>query len=316
MIEQLIVNWPLKLLSLAIAFGIWLSVTGEARVVQDFSIPLDVQLPDNRIATVDLPNTVTVRLRGPESAMRRLDPITLSLSVDLPEADAGSQDVQLLADHVGGVPRGVDVDFIDPLRLQLQIEARASKSVKVDPTFLGNPPEGFSFYGAQVLPDRVTIEGPESEIELIEQVRTNAIRLDQRSQRFVVSVGVVPEGEYIQVTEPGPIRVVVDVDTAPVEQAFLAVPVLTRQAVQGVTIDPALVDILISGPEALLEQLNRERIRPLIDVAGLQPQPGPYSLAISVEFNDIPVEDTGRLIVKSISRKEVAVLVSDGESRE
>ena len=62
MLERVLANWPLKLLSAALAFAIWVFVTGEKRIVQDFSVPLDIRLPDSRILTETPPNTVTVRL--------------------------------------------------------------------------------------------------------------------------------------------------------------------------------------------------------------------------------------------------------------
>ena len=56
--------------------------------------------------------------------MRRLDPIALELNVDLLEAVPGPQDVQLIEDYVDGVPRGVEVEFIDPEWLSIDVETR------------------------------------------------------------------------------------------------------------------------------------------------------------------------------------------------
>jgi len=316
MLDRLIVNWPLKLLSLAIAFGIWLTVTGEKRVVQDFPVPLDVRLPQNRVAVVDLPNTVTVRLRGPESVMRRLDPLPLAMSVDLGEIGVGEQDISLLEDHMTGVPRGVDVDFIDPDRLALRVETKIRKVVDVDPTFLGQLPDGFTAYGTRVQPQQVTVEGPPSAVEPLQVVRTNAIRLDQRRERFSVVVNAVPEGKYVRVADAGPIRVEVDVDSAPVERTFQGVPVRPRRPAQTAAIDPPTLDVVLSGPAALMDRLNRDRIRLLVATADLETRPEPYTLAVEVEFNDIPVEDTNRLTVKALSRREVEVRLTDRRSSE
>ena len=61
MLEVLARNWPYKLLALGIAFAIWVSVTGDKPIVEDVTLPLQLQVPDTRIVTGDLPTTVTVR---------------------------------------------------------------------------------------------------------------------------------------------------------------------------------------------------------------------------------------------------------------
>ena len=50
MLERLAVDWPLKVLALMIAFGIWAAVTGEKRIVKNFTVPLEVLLPGPHLA--------------------------------------------------------------------------------------------------------------------------------------------------------------------------------------------------------------------------------------------------------------------------
>jgi len=84
MLEALLAHWPLKLLALLIAFGIWITVTGESSVIQDFRPPLTIAIPADRALAADSPTVVTVRLRGPESMLRRLDAIEGSVSLRFP----------------------------------------------------------------------------------------------------------------------------------------------------------------------------------------------------------------------------------------
>ena len=59
--------------ALGMAFVIWVSITGESSILKDFGVPLAIEMAEDRILTVTPPNNVTVRLRGPESLMRRLE---------------------------------------------------------------------------------------------------------------------------------------------------------------------------------------------------------------------------------------------------
>ena len=142
MLDRVLVNWPLKVLAVSLAFAIWVFVSGEKERVQDFSIPLDFQLPDH-LALLETPDDVaSVRLRGPESLMGRVDPRVMELSVALDDIGLGEHIVQLSKSDLSGVPRGVDVERIDPARLTVQVDDRDTRRFPLEIVFLGQPPEG------------------------------------------------------------------------------------------------------------------------------------------------------------------------------
>lgn len=311
MLDQLLANWPLKLLSMALAFTIWVSVTGEQSVLQDFAVPLDIQLPQTRILTSTPPTTVTVRLRGAESRMRRLETVPMELRVDLMEASPGVQDVQLTRPDLRGVPRGVEVDFIEPDRLRLIVDQRAQRELPVEPVFLGQPPEGFAFYGAQVEPDRLLVEGPEGDVEPLELLSTNPIRLDMRRESFSIRVSAVPEAPTVRVVDPRPLEVRVEIDTTPVDRKFENLAVELVGQVYLTRVSPATLSLALSGPRALVDAIVPDQIRLVADVSGLDPQAADRKVPVVVDFVDLPIEDRARISVTSISRNNVTVRVSD-----
>ena len=89
MLDRVLINWPLKLLAVSLAFAIWVFVSGEKRIGQDFEVPLDVQVPVH-LALLEAPQaTVSVRLRGPESLIRRVRPVGMELGVELTDLPPG-----------------------------------------------------------------------------------------------------------------------------------------------------------------------------------------------------------------------------------
>jgi len=315
MLDRLLSNWPLKLLALALAFAIWGSVTGENRVVQDVSVPLEIRLPEDRVAASPTPNTVTVRLRGAESLLRRLDPVPLAVRVDLSDAPLGEQDVQIAKSDLVNVPRGVEVEFIDPDRFSLDVDRRLRRELEVDVTFLGRPPEGCHFYGVEVLPKSVVVEGPESEIEEASVVRTNPIRLDQRTEPFTTRATAVPEGTFVRVVDPRPLEVRVDVDAAPVERKLESIPVQVVGADAGPRVSPARLDVTISGPPSLVDRIRPEQLRVIADASGLDLSSRAQEVEVRVEFAEIPARDLPRIAVKAVSRRRVSVRAG-AENRE
>jgi YbbR domain-containing protein len=289
-------------------------VTGEQRIVQDFSLPLEVELSDDRVVASPTPNTVTVRVRGAESLMRRLDPVPMALSVNLRDAAPGEHDVQLGSEQLVNLPRGVDVEFIDPDRLSLIVERRLRRELDVEVTFLGQPPEGYAFYGAESYPGTILVEGPESQIEPLEHVRTNAIRLDQRTESFVVQATAVPVGEFVRIVDPRPLEVRVDVDEMPRDRTFQGIPVVVTGAGQGSRARPDRLDVTLSGPPSLIDRILPDQIRLVADASGLEPSRQAREVEVRVELVDVSARDQGRVSVKSPSGRKVSVRLS-GEGR-
>jgi hypothetical protein len=80
--QNLIYDWPAKILSLVFAIGIYLFIqysTIGARVV---TIPLNVILPDTYVAESLVPNSVDISIKGNDDIIYLIDPDYISASID------------------------------------------------------------------------------------------------------------------------------------------------------------------------------------------------------------------------------------------
>ncbi len=310
MFEKVLRNWPLKLLALGLAFAIWVAVTGESRILQVYSAPLDIKLPRDCVLAGPAPAKVSVSLRGPESQIRRLDPFKLAFRVDVSDAPPGQRNVQLAAETLAGVPRGIDVVQIEPDRIQLVVDRRMQKVLPVAPSLVGSPPSGYRFYGVRATPDTLEVEGPKSEVGGLDRVRTDPIHLEGHTAPFTVEVNAVPDRPATRVVEPREISVHVEVDVAPIRAAFDAVPVVFANQEFAATATPSRLRVVISGPPSLVHAIRAEQIRPVAELSGLGPRPEPYSVPIRIEFVGIAASDLARLAATSVSPARIAARIS------
>jgi len=313
MLEIVFRNWHFKLLSVVLAFALWVAVTGEGVIVQDFTVPLDIALRDGYTLLGSYPSNGEVRLRGPETVVRRIDPLRheMELLVDLSQASPGERTVQLGPDTLVGVPRGVEVAQITPNRLSLEVDESLTREIQVVASVLGHPPPGYHFYGARSTPETLTIDGPRSQVETLTRMRTDPISLEGRTDPFVVRVGAVPDSPEVRVLDTRLITVQVDVDAAPEDLTLGSVPVVLAGQVYEAAISPATLRVVLSGPPALLDGIGPGQIRAVVDVSGLAPRSGSYHLSPRVEFVDLPASDLARIGVKSVSRDKVGVVLSE-----
>jgi YbbR domain-containing protein len=311
MLDRLLANWPWKLLSLALAALLWIAVSGEDLIVKDYPVPIHLQLLDDRILATPPPTNAIVRLSGPESMIRELDPLDLALRLDLRDVPFGERDVHLSEVHLTGVPSRAEVMFIEPSRVRVVVDRRKRRELPVVAAIVGEPPAGFAFYQAIVEPETVVVDGPATEVDAMSHVRTDPVYVDRRTRAFVERVGAVPERPTVRLAEPALIEVRVVIDDAPVEKTFDGVAVELPGTARGV-VTPQTARVTVTGPKAILAQLAASRIRAIADLAAVAE--GEPRVPVRAEVVDVPVELRWRLAVKSIDPHSVSVRLSEPRS--
>jgi YbbR domain-containing protein len=300
-------RWQLKLIALGLAIAVWVAVTGEGRGVSDFRVPVDFLLSPGSTLSGSPPTNVTVRLRGPDSLLRRLDPFDLAMRVDLRDATGGERVVQLTSRNVTGVPRDVEVALIDPDRLRLALARKKQREVPVVPTIAGKPPRGYQMYRAIAHPEAILVEGPEAKLSAATRVGTDVIHVEGRSEPFSARVGAVPDGSDLHVVDARPLDVMVYIDFAPVEATIERVPVVAAGATGPVITVPQTISVTVTAPSALIPKLRTGHLRAVVDLSGSNSASFVAGLPLRVELAGLDPEERAKVSVVALSRKKVDV---------
>lgn len=311
MLERLLSDWPVKLLSLGLAFGLWVSITGENRIPVNFDIALDPQLRDDHILATTPPTQVTVRLVGPESVIRKLNPLEMAVRLDLTGWPPGAREVQLTEASLVGKPARVEVEFFDPERVQLVLDDRRRRPLDVTLNFTGDLPEGYTMYDAWVSPDTVIVEGPEAEVSTLTHIETNPVPLSNRIRPFLEQVSAVPDRPHVRIVDPQPLWVQVEVDASPIDREFDEIPVQLSPRNDAAALTPQVARVVLSGPPELVGGIVPSQIRLAADGAELAPGPGARRVPLKATV-DAPVDQQARLSVKTIVPHQVSVQLPQG----
>lgn len=311
MLERLINDWPIKLLSLGLAFGLWVSITGEKRIPVNFDIALDPQLREGHVLATTPPTQVTVRLVGPESVIRNLKPSQMAVRLDLTGWPPGARELQLTEAYLVGKPSRAEVEFFDPERVQLVVDERKTRALNVTPNFTGDLPEGYTMYDAWVRPDKVVVEGPAAEVSALTHVETNPVQLNDRSRPFLEQVSAVPDRPHVRIVDAQPLWVQVEVDVSPVEKQFDEIPVQLTPAVELVERTPDVVRVTLAGPPELLERIAPQQIRVTADVSALDASSGTQRIPLTATV-DVPADQQARISVKAVTPHQLTVRLSLG----
>jgi YbbR domain-containing protein len=279
----------LKILAIALATLLWLTVAGEHIVERSLRVPLEFRnIPEALEIVGNTPDTVDVRLRGSSAVLSRVQAGEIVAVLDMATARAGSRLFHILTDEVRA-PFGVEVSQVVPSTLALELEKSAHRTVPVVPAIEGEPAPGFVVGRFSADPATVEIVGPDSHVRQVAEATTEPVSVkDARSRvRDGVTIGVVDSA--VRLAQAQNANVTVEIWPAPVERRMPDVPVRWRNLGNGLRaqVSPQLVHVTVRGSKEPLAGLRGDSVQAFVDLAGLGS--GRYNLRVQVD----PAESFG-----------------------
>jgi len=276
-------NLGLKVLAVALASLLWLTVAGQHIVERSLRVPLEFRnIPKSLEIVGNAPDTIDVRVRGSSAVLTRLQPGEIVAVLDVSGARTGSRLFQVRADEVRA-PFGVEVTQVVPSTLALELERSARRRVPINAAVDGQPAPGFVMGTKTVEPPAVEVVGPESRVRQITEATTEPVSIKGARARVrdTVNVGVIDSAVHLVL--PQTAQVIVDIWPAPVERQVSDVPIRWRNLPAGLSaqLSPNLTRVTIRGTKELVSGLRPDAILAYVDLAGLGA--GRYNLRIQVD---------------------------------
>ena len=261
------------LLSVAIAFGLWLYVITIEQPESEktyYDIPVVLQnesiLAERGLMIISERPTVTLHLSSTRTNLNQLNESNINVIANVNSiVTPGSHELAYTVAYPGNIPSGsISQQSSRPDMVTLKVENRVTRQVPVEPQYIGAVPEGLLADKENLVLDNAYIEvsGPES---VVSQIARAEIEVDLSNQTQTI----VAECPYTLCDELG----------EPVDSQWVTTNVefvnltLTIQQVKAVELKVNIVDgggateatssikqepqtILISGSEALLENID------------------------------------------------------------
>jgi YbbR domain-containing protein len=273
----------LKIVAIALATLLWLSVAGEHVVERIMRVPLEFRnIPAELEVVGDPPATVDVRLRGSSGLLSRLEGTDVVAVIDLAAARPGSRLFHIRSDEVRA-PYGVEVAQVVPGTLAIALEKSAARIVPVVPPLEGEPAPGFVVGRITSEPATVEIRGPETRVRRLAEAITEPVTVTGTRERVrdVVTIGV--SDSALRLSQPQSATVLVEILPAPVEREIGDVPVRWRNLGAGLRaqVSPSSARVTVRGRKETLSGLHTDAIDAFVDLAGLGS--GRYNLRVQTD---------------------------------
>ena len=207
MIEKILENWLLKLISLAFAVVLWFFVMGESRMEVTHVVPLEYEsLPEGLMIANEVPTIVSLMISGPRALQGNLSPADISLRVDLKDLSAGMTSFKRLEESLN-IPKGLKITRISPSYVDVKLERVRDRDVPVRVVLTGDPAVGFIVMMSRATPNKVTVSGAESELKGVSEVVTEGIDLTNVQESFSQTVAISYIGNYTDLKEAKTVEV-------------------------------------------------------------------------------------------------------------
>jgi hypothetical protein len=276
--EVLLKNWNLKLTAILLTLILWLFVKGELGAEKVVALPLEVLVPRQMEITNDPPATIVVTMRG------SIQPLPTCI-VNLQEASEGEHTVMLTPQNVRE-PQGsrIEVLHLNPAQIVIKLEQTLSKEVDIIVPIQGELPKGFEIYRKSSQPDRMTVSGPRSQMESLEEISTEAISIADLKQTTSFFVRLSLGDRPIRPASTDPIQMDIRVGPRRSRHAVKQVPIIFEEDVYAVS--PKAISVRVLAPPEVIKDLAPEIFTVAIDPEDLETLELPAKVTPIIELPD------------------------------
>jgi YbbR domain-containing protein len=183
----------LKVVSVIIALILWLTILGFKPEEVKRNWKLELLLPPGVVVTSKVPAYVQFTLSGPRVLLNNVDRKAHPIRPDLRHTRDSTVVLNINEDLIADdLPKGVKVLSYYPPTILLRLEEVVETQVRVAPTLVGAPAEGWEIAEIVTRPTKVTLAGPKSYVSQVDTVGTEPIDLTglAGTREAVVSVDV------------------------------------------------------------------------------------------------------------------------------
>ena len=252
-------DFVLKVVSISLAVGIWAWLQSGQVVEQRARATVRYLWPEGLVRVGEAPDSLSVTLTGPQGRLRALQGRELLVDVDLRASKEGPVTVDFGDRPLEGLPEGVSVVQRTPASLDLLLDRARERKVRIRPTLIGEPAEGWQRGEVRVEPATTVIRGPQSLVREITEADTDIIDLSGVTATRTYTVPLDFRDSSVRADALSQVQVTVEVTPIIGDRTWEAVPVTL--AARGWQVSPETVRLRIVGPIKRLQSIRTEDLQ-------------------------------------------------------
>jgi YbbR domain-containing protein len=292
--RRAIKNLPLRLLSLAIATGLWIFVnTGQRNAFDELNVPITYRrLPAGLVLVNHPADFVKIQVNGPRTLLSLLDPERLGVRLDLSGLGPGQASYKINP-SMFNVPRQTTVTNVSPSEVILDVDRVVQRDIPIHVDVDGRPATGYEVASSEAHPPSVMAIGPSRFVNTMGQVPTEPLDITGANADVERRVDLENPNPSVALAA-NRIDARVHIGEKFSDREFRAVSVEVRDSEYKFNVAPNRATVVVRGPMLKLQELDPNGIA-YVDAKELTP--GSHEVPLQVDLPD------GMQVVRSSPEK-------------
>lgn len=209
------------LLSAIIAMMLWVMAHGTSSIERSVDIPIIFGgVPDDLVITGRSADSVNIRVQGSRAALRNVNSAQLEYRIDISDARPGPAVFEVDASYVDqDLPRGARIVSRSPSSIEVSLEQKGRKSLRIRADVEGEPAEGFTISSVQIEPTNVWVTGARSDVLRLAEVVTESIDVAGLAEPLERKVRLSLASDHVWREKEGDVVVRIQIDPLPENEA-------------------------------------------------------------------------------------------------
>ncbi|MEO0267294.1 MAG: CdaR family protein [candidate division WOR-3 bacterium] len=297
-------DFVLKIFSLLIAAILWFHSATEKTYVAERDVILEYEEVPSDITFREVPiKKIKVYFEGKGKDLLKLYFSKPKVYLNLKEVKEGKNVLSIKESDIkisGDIK--VNKIILNQKFINLNLEKKGNKRVKVKIEHTGKPREGYDIL--KIVPEEkeVVITGPKSVVEKIDEVKCKELDISGKKFSFYDYLQILPPSTLVNVS-PSSLRVYVEIEERKFKEIEKEIIIITSEEYD-TDIEPKKIKIKFSGAKTRIEDLDPEKITVIINLTGFGE--GEYYIPPKIFYpEEINIEELSPSFVRVILRKRI-----------
>jgi len=171
--------------------GIWFSFARGLETLVSLEVPVEFMNRDPRVEIFGASaSSVRLQLSGSGRLIKSIRPEQVKVQLSLANAAIGSNQVAITRDSIS-LPPGIELKQVDPIALSVTLDLPVEKTLPIQVDWSGKLADDLILENVRVVPDAIKVVGGSRILQDIHTIYTQKINLDDISKGGVTTVHIV-----------------------------------------------------------------------------------------------------------------------------
>ncbi|UTC48648.1 CdaR family protein [Treponema vincentii] len=289
-------NWPVKIICLVFAVFLSEFYRGNLLDKRYLIVPLTVVNNGPLTPAEQYPTKIKVTLWGEAIGIGSIGENDITASIDISDFKTeGTYRIPIETRLHGTVtPLGNMEISTEPAILTLRLTTSIRKQVPVTLSLKGIPADGYEVTESSLDPAAVEIEGPAELIEKIDELTTEPLSVEGRTNGFSGTADIINDDPLVSIVGKAQVQSTVKISETTIQKQFDNIPIYFEKSNKelSITADKKTGSLEVQGPKRLLETWTPPQNILTVSCETVT-EPGVYTLPVvpvlSVEYSKLKI---------------------------